>query len=535
MASHTSTPECWDREADLVAVGSSSGGLVAAIRGHDLGLSTVMLERADTLGGGTSFSRGIIWIPCNHHMLDMGLFDSRDEALTYVRRISFGRHDERQLAAYLDKGPEMVRYIEEHTPLKLAVGPYDVDYYADFPGGKSKGRKLIPNPQIMPQVLTEAERVNPLLSKVRHEPVPLFLGTPEDVWTNGRALIGGLVLGCLNRGIDILTNTRANQLVVRDGRVIGLRAESKSGHIYVKARRGIVLATGGYEWNDEMNKRFINSPPLHGITPPSCEGDGHTMGMEVGAAIALMDHTIFNPAIRIPGEECEGKPYYRLFMMSMGYPGSILVNRAGRRCCNESFYPDIGRAFVAYDRVRGEFANVPIFWIADQSFRDRLTIGPLPKGTQMTDWLRRGNTLLELAEQIGLPADNLVETVKRFNSFALEGRDPDFHRGESTHDKMWGRNYFRDDRPNHALGPLEKPPFYGLQIHLGTVGNLGGLVINDNAQVVDVRGKPITGLYGTGNATALLSHGFAYDSGSSQGKSMIFGYVAAEHMAGNQE
>jgi len=527
MAKQVSTPERWDIEADLVAIGSSSGGLVAAITGHDLGLSTVLLEKADTLGGGTALSAGIIWIPYNHQMLEIGLSDSREEALTYLRRISMGRHDEELLSAYLDNGPEMVRYIEEHTPLKmLVVG--SPDYYAELPGGKSNGRKLIPDPQLMAEVLTEAEKTHPLLSKVRPDPVPFFVGA-RGTWAGGRNLIGPLVLACLNRGINILTNTRARQLIVQDGRVVGLRVERNGQDFLVKGKRGVLLAAGGYEWHGEMCKRFTNAPVLRGGTPPANEGDGHIMGMEVGAAVALMDHCIFTPVIHVPGEEADGKPVYRPIVP--GYPGDILVNRYGKRCCDESFYPDIGRAFLAYDKANAESANVPIFWIADQSLLDRLPVGTLPPATLMADLLHRADTLPGLAEQLGLPSDNLKETVERFNTFAREGRDPDFHRGESAYDRWWGFRANPDHKPNPTLAPLEKPPFYGLQFHLGTVGNLGGLVTNANAQVVNVQGEVIPGLYGTSNTTAILSHGCGYDSGSCQGKSMIFGYIAARHMA----
>jgi len=531
MVRHVSVPERWDIEADLVAVGSSTGGLVSAITGHDLGLSTVLLEKTDFLGGGTALSGGALWIPCNHHMLAMGLSDSREEALTYIRRMSLGRHDEEHLGAYIENGPKMLRYVEEATPLKMAVDQTIADYYADFPGGKGIGRILVPDTGRLTPLLTEAEKSHPLIGKIRHEPVPRFFGMREPPWFPGRMLVGGLALGCINRQINILTSTRAMQLIVDNGRVIGLRAQRDGRDFFIKCRKGIVIATGGSEWNEEMNKRFINSPPLHGITPPSNEGDGHMMGMEIGAAVALMDHSIFNPVIRIPGEETEGRPYWRMFMYSIGHPGTILVNRHGKRCCDEAFYPAVGEAFCAYDRLRGEFRNTPLFWIADQSYRDRFVVGPLKKGTEMADWLHRADTLPELAAQLGLPADSLVKTVERFNALAREERDPDFHRGESSYDVRWGLNYFPDHKPP-TLGPLEKPPFYGVQIHMGTVGNLGGLVTNSNAQVIDTRGKIIPGLYGTSNATALLCAGFCYQSGMSHTKSMIFGYLAARHMAG---
>lgn len=515
----------------MAAVGTSSGGLLASIVGHDLGMSTVVLEKARaTIGGGTTYSGGTIWIPCNDPMQKMGISDTREEALDYIRSISMGRHDEAMAATYVDTGREMLRYVDEHTQLKMALVPEYTDYYADLPAGKKSGRKLAPDPLVMAQRLMEAEKDHPEIAQVRREPVPLFLGVPERMYIAGRALIAGLALSCIERGIDILMDTRARRLIVSDGRVIGLHATRQGEDFFVKANKGVLLATGGFEWNKIMNKRFMNVPDMHACTPPTNEGDGHIMGMEVGAATALMDHSLLVPTIRIPGEEIDGQPLYRLFMFSIGQPGNILVNREGRRCCDETFYPDVGRAFGTYDKRLSQFANVPIYWIADQSFRDRHIVGPLPMGKDMAEWLHRGDTLRELAEALGLPPANLEETVERFNRQAREGRDPDFHRGETIYDRWWASD--PNHKPNPVLGPLHKKPFYGVQLHLGTVGNLGGLVTNPQAQVLDVREDVIPGLYATSNTVALLVMGFSYDSGLCQGKSMVFGYIAARHMAG---
>jgi succinate dehydrogenase/fumarate reductase flavoprotein subunit len=534
MAKLLGAPKTWDVEIDLVSVGSSSGGLAAAIRAHDLGLSTVVLEKADKIGGGTSLGTpGALWMPCNHHMLEMGLSDSRDEALMYIRHISAGRHDEEVLAAYLDNGPEVLRYLEEHTPLRLMCPPYGQDYYPDAPGGKKGGRYLEPDHPLMAQVLTEAEKEHPLLTKLQKEPVPNFTGFATEfggsgAYGAGRGLIGSLLLGCLNRGISVLTNTRARQLVVQDGRVIGLCAEREGRNFFVKGKRGVLLATGGYEWNEKLKKRFMGVPDIHAVTPPSNEGDGHIMGMEVGAAVALMEHAILVPTIRIPGEKFDDRPLNRL--IGIGRPGNIVVNRYGKRCCNESFYAEVGLAFTVYEQRSGQLINLPMFSIYDQAHRDRNVIGPLPMGRQMAGWLHRANTIRELAEQLGLPPDNLEETVERFNTFARERRDPNFHREETV--------YAREPEETGGasalglgIGPLEKPPFYGVQIHAGTVGTLGGLVINANAQVVDVRGEVIPGLYATSHAAASLVMGRGYNSGLSHAYSMVFGDIAARHMA----
>ncbi len=521
-------PERWDMEVDLVAMGASSGGLAAVIKGHDLGLKTVLLEKSECLGGGTALSGGVLWIPFNHIMLEQGYDDSKEEALTHIRHIGLGRHDEELLATYLDTGPEVIRYMVEKTPLKLTIEA-SPDYYADLPGGKKRGRQLYPDPEIMIPLLTEAEANHPLVAKVRPDPVPFFAGV-RDKWAEGRGLIGGLVMGCVDRGIEILTQVRGKRLIMENGRVIGLKAERDGRDFYIKAEKGVLLASGGFEWNPEMARRFMNVPELRGMSPNSLEGDGHIMGMEAGAAIALMDHAIYQPVFHCEGEVVQGKLFYR--PLSYGYPGNIIVNRQGRRCCNESFYPDIGRAFVEYDKNFSELANAPLYWVSDQTETDRSYIAMLASVTPNPDWLVKADSLPELAEKLGIPGDNLVETVERFNEFAQEGNDPDFHRGESTYNHYWGSRRNRDFSPGPVLGPMETPPYYGVKLELGSVGTLGGLLTDKNGLVLNPEKEPIPGLYGTSNTTALLTHGFTYTSGSCQAKSLIFGYIAARHMAG---
>ncbi|NQT47905.1 MAG: FAD-dependent oxidoreductase, partial [Chloroflexi bacterium] len=397
MIKHSRVPDKWDIEVDLVAAGSSMGGFMAALLGRGLGLSTVLLEKADTLGGGTALSGGAIWMPFNKYMLEMGITDSREETLGYIRRVSMGHHDEDILAAYLDTCNEVVDYLEKRTCLKLACqnDASRTEYCSDVPGGKPMGRKLWPDPEVMPPILEEAEQKYPMLAKVRKDPVKYLIG-PRPPWVQGRALIAPLVMACADYGIDMLTNTRARELIVQDGRVIGLRAERDGKDFFVKGRKGVLLATGGFEWNEEMNKRFIYSPPpLHAYTAPTNEGDGHIMGMEVGAALALMDHSIFQPGLSLPKDIVEegGKRLYRPFIH--GYPGMIMVNRHGKRCCDECFYPDIGRAITAYDRPTGDYANWPVFWICDQSLRDIMPIGNLKRGQDEAEWIVRGETLPE--------------------------------------------------------------------------------------------------------------------------------------------
>ena len=355
MDSKTMVPSRWDMDVDFVVVGSSCGGLTAACKAHDLGMSSVVLEKCETLGGGTAFSGGVIWIPCNHHMVEQSLSDSREAAVEHIRYTSMGRHEEDMLAAYLDKGPEMLRDLERITPLRMQAASTLPDYRDELPGGSKGGRLLAPDPINMAQLLLEAEKQYPMLGQIRRAPFPLFSAVPLPTndprfYVAGRALIGGLLLGCIQKNIPVMDGTPARNLIMQDRRVIGVGAERGGKGFFVKAKRGVLLATGGYEWNAEMNRRYLKVPDqVHGITPPGNSGDGHIMGMEAGGSVAIMDLSLFMPTIRIPGEVVDSEPMYRIFMFNVGQPGNIIVNRDGRRCCNECFYPDIGRAFEAFD------------------------------------------------------------------------------------------------------------------------------------------------------------------------------------------
>jgi 3-oxosteroid 1-dehydrogenase len=383
----------------------------------------------------------------------------------------------------------------------------------------------------MVSLLSEAEKEHPLLAQVRPDPVPFFIGV-RDKWAEGRGLIGGLVLGCAERGIDVHTGVRGRRLIVEGGRVIGLRAEKNGKDFFVKANKGVLLASGGFEWNPEMGRRFMNVADLRGMSPNSLEGDGHIMGMEAGGAVALMDHAIFQPVFHSEGEEVQGKLFYR--PLSYGFPGSIIVDRHGERCCNESFYPDIGKAFLEYDKNRSELAHAPLFCIYDHAELERSGMSMLPEMTPNAKWLVKSDTLKGLADKLGIPADNFTKTVERFNGFAGEGRDPDFHRGEGTYNAFWGSRQNPDYSPGPCLGRVDQAPFYGIELQLGSVGTLGGLVTDQDARVVNTQGEPISGLYGTSNTTALLTIGFMYTSGACQSKSLIFGYLAAQHMASGE-
>lgn len=508
-------PARWDLEVDLLAVGTSGGGLAAAIVGHDRGLTTAVIERGELVGGGMAFSAGVIWMPCNRQQLDAGQADSREAALTYVRNTGFGRQDEVKLKAYLERGPQALSYLEEHTPLRLAGG-VGTDYFTEVEGSRP-GRNLKPDPVGQPAALQEYERRYPLLGKVRHSHHATAANPNPASFTGGRGLVGALAAGCMERNIPLILNCRGRELVVDGGRVVGLYAQRDGRDFFIRATRGALLATGGFEWNKELTKRYQAAPPMQAFTPATNDGDGLLMGIELGAATALMDCSVWIGGVATPGE---AEPVFNA-ATAFGYPGGMIVNRYGKRCCNESFYPAVAMAMrVIAARKESEFANLPMYGIADQSFRDKHNIGPAPAGREARPWLKSANTLRDLAQQINVPATEFEETVLRFNEQARRGVDAEF-----------GRGAYVAAGAASVMGPLESPPFYAARMALGTVGHRGGLVTNAQAQVLNVRGEVLPGLYAASNVAAQTPFGGGYSSGQCNGLSIVFGCIAAEQAA----
>jgi len=288
-----------------------------------------------------------------------------------------------------------------------------------------------------------------------------------------------------------------------------------------------VLATGGFEWNTDLVRAFLGVD-VHPLSPPGNRGDGLIMAMEAGAALANMSSAWWYPAMQDPGLSYEGEP---LFLLGSGrnFAGSIVVNRHGRRFVNEgATYQDMPKAFQIFDPVGHEYPNqAPVWMIFDQALKDRAVVGTLLPGMPAPDWVDQAPSIRQLAQHIGVDADNLEHTVARFNEHAADHQDPDFHRGT-----LWFEG-FMTGGPNPAgcLRPIDRPPFYALPIYHGVLGTNGGALVDEDARVRRPRGGVIPGLYAAGNAAACV-FGPAYPGGGATlGPAMTFGYLAGRHAA----
>ena len=541
----------WDQEADVVVVGSGGAALPAAILAHDNGAKVLVIERSDKVGGTTALSGGAAWIPLNHHMEKAGIKDSREAALTYCKLLTAGRAPDEMVETFVDTAPQMLRYMEEHCHVKFNVIADLPDYQPEKEGGCKGGRtldaelfdskglgewasKLRKGPAAMfPVTIAEAMGSKYKMAvHVKNAPVELIMERMgQGLLATGPSLAGQLLKACLDRGVTILLETRGRELIMEDGRIVGLRAEREGKDLFVKAP-AVVLACGGFEWNKELLNKFLPGPIGGTCSPPHCnEGDGLIMAMEVGADLANMTEGWLSPGAVIPGQESEGEPVWSLVFTDRSVPHTITVNRYGERFVNESAnYNDMGKAFWYFDPVAYDYRNIPSWLIIDSQYRQKYPImSSIMPDYPDPEWLTKDDTLAGLARKVGIDPQGLEATVARWNGFVREGKDRDFHRGESAYDRAW----FADpEAPHPNLGTIEKPPFYTFPIELGFMGGTnGGPRTNTKGQVLNVRGRVIPGLYAAGNTAASPCGPAYWGGGATISTAMTFGYICGINAA----
>ncbi|HLS23150.1 MAG TPA: FAD-binding protein [Pseudogracilibacillus sp.] len=533
----------WDLETDVVVLGSGGAALSAAILAADQDADVVMLEKSDQIGGTTAFSGGIPWIPMNRYMKEIGVEDSFEEAKKYITHLTGNKEPDPELVdVFINKGAEMIDYFHENTPLRFSVPRGYGDYYADNPGGKREGRSLDPQPFSLNELgeeWSEKIRRNPIFPPLTLEeggaadPMDIDFNIvgermEKNITTMGRALAGALFKAVLDRGVDVHIETPGRELVMNDdGEIIGVVAEKDGEDFFIGARKGVVIATGGFEWNKDLVASFLKGRVTHPQSPAHNEGDGLIMAMEVGAALANMSEAWWSPAFVDPTVEYEGRVYNLIDQPRAG-ANSIIVNKLGKRFVNEgSTYMDMPKAFYEYDQTTQTYPNEPpVYLIFDQQVKDRQLIATVVPGEDAPDWLPQADTIEELAEKIEIDPEQLKETVERFNENARNLEDPDFHKDKLFFGQM-GTGF---QGAEGTIGPIEKAPFYAMPIYFGALGTNGGPKINEHGQVINVRGKVIPGLYAAGNA-AMGVLGPAYPgAGGTIGPAMTFGYLAGIHV-----
>lgn len=489
----------------------------------------MLIESTDKFGGTTAYSGAGMWMPNNAVLRRAGNKDSIEEAKEYFHAV-VGDGSPRDLQnAFVETGARLIDFLEQNPRLAFQVYPWP-DYYPRAPHARAEGRHIIPLQIPAAELGALRERQRQTLPVERLSQADLRVleqATPgDDVLNGGQALIGRLLLAVHDmKTADLRLNTALRSLIVEEGSVVGAEVLSNGKPLRVRAKRGVLLAAGGFEKNDDMRRKYgVPTPAAWSMGAPGNLGQAIQAGMEVGAATDLMEDCWWTPGLLHP----DGTTSF-----AVGFEAGILVNAAGERFANESLpYDLLGRTMLT--------ANGPVtaaalrYWmILDSRHGGNLPI--LSTSVPVVNaapyyaaglW-KKAATLSQLAQEIGVPAETLETTIQRYNGFAASGVDADFHRGEDPYDQFFGRG----EGPNRNLVPIENGPFQAIAFGLCDLGTKGGLKTNKDGQVLSENGMPIKGLYAAGNTMAAVS-GHTYPAGGNPiGASMVFSYLSALHMA----
>jgi 3-oxosteroid 1-dehydrogenase len=529
---------------DVVVLGGGIGGLSAALAAYEHGLRPVLLEKSDQVGGTTSDSYGLIWVGNNHLMRAAGQTDPREEIVRYMTFLGGGELSEERMLALVDRSPEAIRFYEAcGIPFRLIGGLVD-HYYGVADGARGAGRTLeadlipgavlgdwrgkVRTPKDAPYFVTAAEQyawggINRYSSwdqdLVRDRLV-------KDMRGKGVGLVTHFVKLLLARSVPIRLNAEVESLLVENGRVSGVRMQDGAPLL---ARKGVLLATGGYEWNAELMRDFDPIPRLEPLSPPSSTGDGLIMGAEIGAAIRRIQNNLnLMLGFHLVPDEPVREPIQCMAGISeMCSPHTIVVNKAGNRFADESYFQSVVPALRQFDTLTHDYANLPCFLIFDQQFTASYSLAHLPAGTAVPRSIARAETIRELAAKLGIDPGGLESTVIRFNGFAADGIDHEFGRGAKRWRLAGGS---ADQRKNPSLGSVARPPFYGLELRPSLGTSSAGLLADANGQVLHQRRHPIPGLYASGIVAARTELGAGYQAGLNLASAMTFSYLAAKHM-----
>ncbi|KAB7754795.1 hypothetical protein MPHL43072_02275 [Mycolicibacterium phlei DSM 43072] len=530
------------REVDLVVVGAGAPGLTAAVTAADAGLDVLILERADKVGGVAGVSGGAVWLPLTRFGAAP---DTREQVLAYLDFLAAGYGTRAHRERFADASPAVAHYLADQAGVKWRAVEGHVDNFHPWaPGTVVNSRMLevepIPGaelgewqsrtirsqlfpPGLMFSEMRDTSKLEMPLSKLLAQRVS------QDMRACGEGLSAYLVKAALvERKIPVLLSTRADALIVEDGAVVGVQTADGAA---IRARRGVILATGGYDWN--LQGRLESVPGYGTATPPTVTGDHLVMACEIGAATTALPplgmHTQYGYVLE--GEEFEGKPLWRWAINEVGAPHAIIVNDQGERFCDEAFFFQEQSRLLDFDPVQRRYRNLPAYVIFDQNHRDKTRFGPFAAGVELPDSpFVRADSVPELAEALGISADGLQNTINRFNKFCAAGVDEDFGRGDKGLTRFLNPV---EGEVNPVLGPIERGPFYALPLQLGGLGsNLIGLTTDVDGRVMHVRGRPIPGLYAVSNAAAHQDFGPSYVSGGLIARGLAGAYVAARHASG---
>ena len=558
----------WD--CDLLVVGSGAGALSTAVTAAHLGLKVIVVEKDPYYGGTTAWSGGWMWIPRNPLALRGGISEPIEKPLSYLRHELGEQFDEVRARAFLTHGPRMVRFYEAHTALQFIDGNGIPDFHGKTEdaalGGRSvcaapfNGRLLGPHIKQLKKPLYEITFLGMGIASgadIRHffnvlRAWASFLHVTKRVarhvldlaihgrgmqLVNGNALVAGLAKSAFDAGVDIRVNCPVVRLITEDGKVRGAVVMHHGTEQTIRAKRGVMLATGGFPHDPERKRQLLPHDPTgqqhFSAASRGNTGDGLRLGESVGAVVAtdLRHAAAMAPVSLVP--RSDGSFAHFPHLIERGKPGLIAVTRFGKRFVNEAdsyhdFMQGLLQALPAGEPVQA-------WLVVDHRFIRRWGLGavkpaPVPMGGMLTNgYLQRGDTVAELAQVCGIDAVALQNTVTRYNAQADIGYDGEFGKGQTAYNRVSGDASHEGRNP--CMAPILEGPFYAVRIVAGSLGTFAGLRCNEHAQALDASGQPIDGLYAAGNDHASVMGGNYPSGGITLGPAMTFGYLAAHHAA----
>ena len=556
-------------ECDVLVAGSGCAGMAAAITARHRGLDVLIVEKEPRFGGTTARSGGWLWIPGTSLARAYGINESPDQARSYLRHEAGNNYDAARVDAFLAAGPEAVDFFTTETALRFDMPLVFPDYHAEAPGGAQGGRSMVTRPfdgrelgehikdlgAPLPELtvfgmmlgsgkeiihfmratksLTSAIYVARRLS--RHFLDLLRYGRGMTL-TNGNALAGRLAKSALDLKIPLWLSSPVRELIVENGAVRGAHVVREGRTIEVRARRGVVLACGGFPHDVARRKAMFPHAPTgaehYSPGPVGNTGDGLRLAETAGGQI---ENRLPNAAAWVPVSLTTRKDGSRGVMphfIDRAKPGVIAVMRDGKRFGNEgNSYHDFVQAMTKAAKPGEEIAA---FLICDHKALRKYGLGcvppfPMPTGHHLrTGYLLRGATLADLAATAGIDAKGLADTVAQFNAEAAEGRDPAFGKGSRAYNRYQGDALHG---PNPCVAPLKDGPFYAIKMVIGDLGTYAGIVTDANARALDADGHVIPGLYAAGNDMASIMGGNYPGAGITLGPALTFGYIAGRHLA----
>lgn len=558
----------WDAEYDVVVIGAGAGGMAAALTAKIEGCSVLLVEKTDRVGGSTAISGGAVWAPLNAQSAQVGHPDSFEKVWTYLRNTVGDAAPAGMQQAFVRHGAGMVDYLEKHTAVRLVARSYSPDYYPDREGAAFGGRSLdpamfdgrelgahfkelrdpLPEFMVLGGMMVTMTDAKHLLAVTRsftswREGMKLVLRYFSDRLRGyhrgtrlvlGNALAARLFKSVIDRGIDYWLDTPVQKLDVSHGAVVGVSLVREGKPVQVRARRGVVVATGGFPWSEELRSAHYPAPTgPWSMSPQGNRGEGIALAREAGAVLG-QGHA--NPAFWAPVSilhRPDGSVVrYPHLVWDRAKPGLMAVNGAGQRFVNESTsYHEFVRAMY---RSHETVPTLPAYLVCDSDFMEQWGMGLALPGGRPRDhlvkagYLVKAPTLQALGDALGIGGAALAATAARFNAQAEQGRDDDFGKGSTEYNRYLGD---AAHRPNPCIGALGQGPFYAVQVFAGDIGTAVGIACNEDAQALDAAGQPIAGLYMAGNDMHSVMGGEYPAPGITLGPALTFGWIAGRQLA----